>query len=312
MKLLVADDDPVSRLLMQRTLQKEGYDVMLADNGRTSAEILSRSDGPRLALVDWMMPELDGLSLCREIRSNPRDGFYVYIVLLTSRQDSADIVAGLNAGADDYITKPCHPAELRARLHTGRRILSLEDKLIHAREEMRFKATHDALTTLWNRAAILSLVRNELSRSFREGRPTSLLLCDIDHFKQVNDIHGHLAGDMVLEEVAKRLTASVRSYDAVGRYGGEEFLILLSECDEHGLAVRAEDVRRAIACTPIAIDSTRLSMTISIGALTCNGKDAFLPLEHILAQADTALYQAKAAGRNRTIIATVETAALST
>ena len=193
MKILIADDDPVSRLLMQRTLEKFGYEVLLADNGRKAAEILSRSDGPRLALIDWMMPELDGLGVCREIRSGQRDGSYVYILLLTSRQDSEDVVAGLEAGADDYITKPCHPAELRARLHTGRRILSLVETLVQAREEMRFKATHDgAHARLWNRASILSLVRSELHRSAREARPTSILLCDIDHFKHVNDEHGHL------------------------------------------------------------------------------------------------------------------------
>ncbi len=237
MKILLADDDRVSRLLMQRTLEKFGYEVVLAEDGRTAAEILSRGDGPRLALVDWMMPQLDGPGLCRELRVSQRDGSYVYILLLTSRHDSEDVVAGLEAGADDYLTKPCHPAELRARLHTGRRILSLEETLVRAREEMRFSATHDALTTLWNRASILALVRSELQRSARDGSPPSILLCDIDHFKLVNDHHGHLIGDIVLEEVARRLISSVRAYDAVGRYGGEEFLIVLSNCDEGGLRV---------------------------------------------------------------------------
>jgi len=303
MKLLVADDDPVSRLLMQRTLQKFGYEVMLAEDGRTAAEILSRNDGPRLALVDWMMPELDGPGLCREIRKNQHHDSYIYILLLTSRQDSADIVAGLEAGADDYITKPCHPAELRARLHTGCRILSLEETLVHAREEMRFKAHHDSLTTLWNRASILSLVSSELNRSAREARPTSLLLCDIDHFKRVNDDYGHLVGDIVLEEVAKRLSASVRGYDAVGRYGGEEFLILLSECDSNGLRMRAEDIRKAVEWPPIQTGNVELCVSISIGAVTCDSSNVDLPLKYKLSQADAALYRAKAEGRNRTIFA---------
>jgi diguanylate cyclase (GGDEF)-like protein len=299
MRILIADDDPVSRLLMQRTLQKFGYEVLLAENGRTAAEILSRSDGPRLALIDWMMPQLDGPGLCRELRARQGESSYVYIVLLTSRHGSEDVVAGLEAGADDYLTKPCHPAELRARLHTGRRILLLEETLVRAREEMRYSATHDALTTLWNRASILSMVRSELQRSARDHSPTSILLCDIDHFKRVNDTHGHLIGDHVLEEVARRLISTVRAYDAVGRYGGEEFLIVLSNCDERGVRARAEGIRSAIAAAPIQTGSGNLSISISIGALTCWRREE-VPLEQILVQVDAALYRAKAEGRNCT------------
>jgi diguanylate cyclase (GGDEF)-like protein len=302
MKILIADDDPVSRLLMQRTLEKFGYEVLLAADGRTAAEILSRSDGPRLALIDWMMPELDGPGLCREIRSL-RDGSYIYILLLTSKQDSEDVVAGLEAGADDYITKPCHPAELRARLRTGRRILTLEETLVRAREEMRFKATHDALTELWNRAAILALMRSELHRAAREGKPTSLLLCDIDHFKRVNDDHGHLVGDLVLEEVARRLISAVRPYDAVGRYGGEEFLILLSDCGRNSVKARAEEVRAGVASAPVDTGCETIAISISIGAVTCGDWNEDVPPERILAEADAALYRAKAEGRNCTAIA---------
>ncbi|MGB7133687.1 MAG: diguanylate cyclase [Acidobacteriaceae bacterium] len=301
MRILLADDDRVSRLLMQRTLEKFGYEVLLAEDGRAAAEILSRGDGPRLALVDWMMPQLDGPGLCRELRASRRDSSYVYLLLLTSKHDSGDVVAGLEAGADDYLTKPCHPAELRARLRTGRRILLLEETLVRAREEMRFSATHDALTMLWNRAAILALVRSELQRSARDGSPTSILLCDIDHFKTVNDHHGHLIGDTVLQEVARRLISSVRGYDGVGRYGGEEFLIVLSNCNERGIRTRAEIVRSAIATTPVQTKSGDLPISISIGAITCVGWGAEeIPIERLLAQADGALYRAKADGRNCT------------
>jgi diguanylate cyclase (GGDEF)-like protein len=302
MKILVADDDSVSRHLMQRTLQKFGYEVVLAENGRVAAEILSRSDGPRLALIDWMMPELDGPELCREVRGFHQEGEYIYIVLLTSKQTSEDIVAGLEAGADDYITKPCQPAELRARLHTGCRILSLEKKLVQAREEMRYKATHDALTAIWNRASILSLMQSELERSVREDISTSVLLCDIDHFKQVNDNYGHLVGDIVLQEVANRLKSVVRSYDAVGRYGGEEFLILLSHCDDSTLEGRAEDVRAAIAATPVVAGREMLSISMSVGGVTCPRWSPGLPMERVLAQADAALYRAKSEGRNRVAV----------
>ena len=154
MRILVADDDRVSQRIMERMLQGNGYEVVCAANGREAADILARPGSPRLALINWMMPELDGPGVCRETRAR-RDEAYVYMILLTSKQLSEDIVKGLEAGADDYLTKPCHPAELKARLHTGRRILQLEDKLVEAREEMRFKATHDSLTSLWDRGALL-------------------------------------------------------------------------------------------------------------------------------------------------------------
>jgi two-component system, cell cycle response regulator len=301
-KILVADDDPVSRRLMERMLQRGGYEVITAQNGRQAAHELSRVGGPRLALIDWMMPELDGPSLCRELRKRQNDS-YVYILLLTSKQSGGEIVEGLEAGADDYLTKPCHAAELKARLHTGQRILQLEDKLVEAREEMRFQATHDALTSLWDRGAILALLRSELSRSIREHLPVSLLLCDVDHFKQINDVYGHQAGDDVLQEVSTRLLDAVRSHDAVGRYGGEEFLIVLGGCDSEHLKDRAEQVRIAVNGSPLFTKYGSISVSVSVGATTVRSWDPSIPIETLLKHADEALYQAKAAGRNQVIFA---------
>lgn len=303
MKILVAEDDPVTRLLMQRTLQKFGYDVILAENGLKALEILSQSDGPRLALVDWMMPLLDGPALCRQVRARQKSDSYVYIVLLTSKHSSDDVVEGLEAGADDYITKPFQPAELKARLRTGQRILSLEENLVKAREEMRFGATHDALTALWNHGEILSLAQSELLRASREESPCSLLLCDIDHFKRINDNHGHLVGDFVLKEVANRLTSCVRGYDGVGRYGGEEFLIVLGSCGNGCTESRAETIRAAIADTTFWSDGVQLSVTMSIGGFIWDNWEIDSPLEVLLAQADAALYQAKTEGRNKVVFA---------
>jgi two-component system, cell cycle response regulator len=302
-KILLAEDDAVSRLLMQRTLQGFGYDVIVAQDGRRAAEILSEQDGPRLALVDWMMPELDGPAVCREVRNKQAEGSYVYILLVTSKQSSEDIVAGLEAGADDYLTKPCHPAELRARLHTGRRILSLEHKLVKAREEMRDRATRDDLTGLWNRASILSLAKSEVLRCARRRSPLSVVLCDVDHFKRINDTYGHLIGDQVLKEVAARLCSAVRGYDAAGRYGGEEFLVLLDDCDESGLERRADAIRASVSSSPIQANHNSLHVTVSVGGITCGEGDTKLPLERILARADAALYDAKRQGRDRTVIA---------
>jgi diguanylate cyclase (GGDEF)-like protein len=250
-----------------------------------------------------MMPELDGLGVCREVRSRQGEGSYVYILLLTSKQSSEDIVAGLDAGADDYLTKPCQTAELRARLHTGQRIISLEQKLVQAREEMRERATRDGLTGLWNRASILSLAKSELLRSARRPSSFSVVLCDVDHFKRINDSYGHVVGDLVLQEIAKRLCSAVRAYDAVGRYGGEEFLILLNDCDESTLEVRADAIRTMVSSTPIRVNEQILPVSVSIGALTCKDNDMQLPIERILARADTALYEAKRQGRNRTTLA---------
>jgi len=303
-KILIADDDPVSLRILERMLQQSGYEILKAHDGREAAAMLAAPDAPRLAIVDWMMPGLDGPGVCREVRSR-KDDRYVYIVLLTAKQASEDIVSGLQAGADDYLTKPCHPAELEARLHTGRRILQLEDKLVEAREEMHFKATHDGLTTLWNRAAILALLHSELSRAVRDRSPVSLVLCDIDHFKRVNDAHGHPVGDEVLREVSRRLLDSVRLHDAVGRYGGEEFLIVLGGCDFPNLQVRAEQIRQRIADVPFPASDGALALPISMsaGAVTIPEWDGSLCLDPFIKQADDALYQAKASGRNCVVFA---------
>jgi two-component system cell cycle response regulator len=302
MKILVADDDRVSRRLMERMLQQNGYEVITAENGRQVVDILTKEGGPRLAVINWMMPELDGPGVCREVRASHGDS-YVYILLLTSKQSHEDIVEGLQAGADDYVTKPCHPAELKARLHTGRRVLQLEDKLVEAREEMRFKATHDALTSLWDRGAIFALLQSELSRSIREHSPVSVLLCDIDHFKKINDVYGHQTGDEVLEEVSTRLLDAVRSHDAVGRYGGEEFLIVLGGCDSENLKERAEHVRESICISPFVTAQGPIPVSLSVGAITIENWAQSDPVGPYLKQVDAALYQAKASGRNRVVYA---------
>lgn len=285
---------------MERTLERSGYEVITVADGLEAAYELSQPQGPRLALIDWMMPQLDGPALCREIRSRSNEA-YVYILLLTAKELNADLVIGLEAGADDYLTKPCHPAELRARLHTGLRILQLEDKLVEAREEMRFKATHDALTSLWDRGAILALLQDTLRRSEQHEFPVSLMLCDIDHFKSINDRHGHQVGDEVLQEVSARLRRAVRSIDAVGRYGGEEFLVLLAGCPEDNLRKLADHVRRSISDVPFSTSDGTIRVTLSAGAITIVDWDGSIPVTHFLNEADRALYRAKGSGRDRVV-----------
>lgn len=296
MKILVADDEAVSRRLLEKTLERAGYEVISVENGRLALEHLCLPDGPRLALLDWVMPELDGPGVCRAVRKRSNQA-YVYMLLLTSKESKEETVLGLESGADDYLTKPFNAEELKARLRVGERILLLEDRLIEAREHMRFQATHDPLTSLLNRGAVLDLLGRELARSQREHSSSTILLADVDHFKQVNDTLGHATGDEVLVEIANRLAASVRPYDFVGRYGGEEFLVVLSNCNPSYAPARAEEIRGSISNRSVETSKGPLAITISLGVLM-TGEWGPRPLEELLHAADTALYEAKEAGRN--------------
>ncbi len=307
MKILVADDDRISRRVTERMLKQIGYDVVVADNGRDAMDKLLDRDGPRLALLDWMMPELDGPAVCQNVRAMGNRP-YVYVTLLTSKSSTEDLVEGLDAGADDYLIKPCDPEELKARLRAGERVLRLEDRLMAAHEEMRFKATHDPLTNLWNRGRILQ----ELEDALRLGQPLSVLLCDVDHFKNVNDSCGHLTGDAVLREVAQRLRTAVRQGDAIGRYGGEEFLVLLVGCEVDYLRERAEQLRVKVEEKPFVTPGAAISVTVSVGAVAVGregGSQTALKLLHCV---DKALYRAKENGRNCVIVAATSPALAAT
>lgn len=302
MKILIADDDPLSRRLLEKTLLRAAYEVVSVADGRQALKALTDSeDAPRLALLDWMMPELDGPSVCRAVRQRHNQG-YAYLILLTSRESKEDVVAGLESGADDYLIKPFNTDELKVRLRCGERILELEDRLVEAREEMRFKATHDDLTSLWNRGVIMDLLARELARSQRENGSTVLVLGDIDHFKTVNDTHGHLVGDQVLREVSRRMLHSVRSYDFVGRYGGEEFLVVLNNCNPDCGFKRADEIRADINDRPIQTDAGPLRITMSFGVLVSRDWGS-RPTDELLREVDAALYAAKASGRNCTRLA---------
>jgi two-component system cell cycle response regulator len=287
-KVLVAEDDPVSRHLLRVSLSASGYETTLVADGAEALQVLQQEDGPKLVILDWMMPLMDGLEVCRAIKNRAAEA-YVYIILLTARGHQEEINEGLEAGADDYITKPFDLQELRARLRVGKRILELHEQLVS-------QATHDSLTGLQNRSAILEFLQKELIRSVRGKIPLTVIMADLDHFKQINDTHGHLAGDAVLREAARRLSSSVRAYDAVGRYGGEEFLVVAPECDAVGGAELAERLRTSICAEPIDASGDPIFVTMSFGvAATCVIKQ----VNQILRAADEALYAAKDAGRNR-------------
>lgn len=296
MKILIADDEALSRRLLERTLERAGYEVIAVENGKQALEQLYKLEGPRLALLDWVMPEFDGPAVCRAVRTRSEQA-YIYMVLLTSKGSKEETVLGLESGADDYLTKPFNAEELRARLRVGERILLLEDRLVEARENMRFRATHDQLTSLLNRGAVMDLLARELNRSHREQKSTAILLGDVDHFKHVNDTMGHVVGDEVLTEIANRLLGSVRSYDFVGRYGGEEFIVVLNNCDPNYALGRAEEIRKSVSNRPIHTAKGPLNLTMSLGVLL-SGEWGLRPVEELLHEVDIALYEAKAAGRN--------------
>jgi two-component system cell cycle response regulator len=297
MKILAAEDNLVCQSMLRTMLTKWGYDVTIARDGVEAWQALQSQDSPRLAILDWMMPGMDGLEVCRRVRAANREP-YIYILLLTARTESQDLVAGMDAGADDYVTKPFNAHELRVRLRAGRRILELQEELLQAREALREQATHDSLTGLLNRASILETLHNELSRSRRESQPVSLLMVDLDRFKLVNDTYGHLAGDAVLREAARRMKSAVRRYDAIGRYGGEEFLIVLPGCEAEAGCVQAERVRQAVAAGPFTAGAQSLTATCSIG-VACRTHPSLSDTDSLVRDADMALYRAKDRGRNR-------------
>jgi|SRR5271166_850689 len=293
--VLVAEDDAICRRVLQSRLLNWGFRVIAAEDGLRAWDVLRQDNAPDLLILDWMMPGIDGPELCRRIRKQRR-AVYPYILLVTGKDDTEDVVQGLEAGADDFLSKPVDPTELRARLQVGKRILALQHELIQAREDLRFQADHDALTGIFSRAAILSLLDRELQRAARFGTPTGILMLDLDRFKKINDTYGHLTGDAVLKEVTLRISRAVRSYDFVGRYGGEEFLAVLSNCNQDDLRTVAERVRSAVSDSPINTETASLAVTVSVGGVVTSNSSQGL---ESLSAADALLYEAKRNGRNR-------------
>lgn len=295
MRILIADDDAVSRRLIERTLVRLGYDVIAVADGAGAIDVLLRPDGPRMAILDWMMPGIDGLDVCREIRQ--RSEPYVYLILLTARDGDEDMVTGLDSGADDFLTKPFKTGELRARLRSGARVLELQAGLIEAQEALRAQALRDHLTGLGNRRSILEQLGRELNRARHEQRPLAVAMADLDRFKSINDTLGHAAGDVVLRESAMAMLGQLRQYDFIGRYGGEEFLVVLPGCDAASARPIAERLRAIVASQPVHHETHEIPVTVSIG-FSWTGA-AGLDADALIDAADEALYRAKANGRNR-------------
>ncbi|MBM4363842.1 MAG: diguanylate cyclase, partial [Deltaproteobacteria bacterium] len=256
-------------------------------------------DAPRLALIDWEMPGMSGVEVCRLLRARP-SAPYVYLLLCTGRDTQRHLIDGLSAGADDYVRKPFDPQELEVRLRAGRRVVILQRELLAAQAELERRALTDSLTRAKNRGAIMDMLGRELARSRRTGRPLSIVLTDVDHFKRVNDTHGHPAGDAVLTELVRRLRREVRSHDDVGRYGGEEFLVVLPECPTVDAARVARRFRDALHAQPWETPAGSLAVTASFGVAGTDQGPA--DLSSIVSAADSALYVAKGLGRDQVVV----------
>ncbi|NCC34194.1 MAG: diguanylate cyclase [Chloroflexia bacterium] len=305
MRVLVADDDPLVCHAVSALVRAFGYEVLLAEDGLQAWEVIQR-EAIALLITDWHMPGLDGPSLIRRIRAAPLP-HYISCLLLTVRDQRTDRIHGLDAGADDYLVKPVDPDELRARLAVASRIFRLEQDLREANarlqelaNEFQYQADHDPLTGLLNRQGLVSHANLELNRAARTGQMMAIALLDIDHFKQVNDRYGHIIGDQALIHVASLLRGVLRSYDRVGRWGGEEFLVLLPGTGVDASCRIAERMREQIAAQPLVLPhQQQIVLHMSIGVANTSAE---LPdLDALVAAADHALYAAKHNGRNRVV-----------
>ncbi|MGQ0604617.1 MAG: GGDEF domain-containing protein [Anaerolineales bacterium] len=310
MKILIVDDDPVLRQILHTYLARAGYEVALAEDGRSAWETWQQ-DHHRLVITDWMMPVMDGPELIRQVRSAIYPG-YTYIIMLTAKEGKSDVIFGLESGADDYLTKPFNAGELRARISIGERILNLERDLQQALTRMEQLATHDAVTGLLNRRALYSHGEAELNRAHRDSKPLSFVMLDIDHFKSVNDRFGHLIGDQALRMVADTMARNKRPYDWAGRWGGEEFLLILPSTDMAEAAHIADRLRIMVNETAVPLGNGQdLFLEVSLGVTSSSLQlgDKYT-LDRLTKEADDALIRAKREGRNRVCIYQPETTVL--
>jgi len=299
MQILIAEDDITSRNILGAILRKWGHEPIAVEDGIEAWHIMQKSDAPNLVVLDWEMPGMDGIEVCRKIReqqtSNPP-----YIVILTAKDEKADIVKGLDAGANDYISKPYDNEELLARIRVGQRMVELQTELLAAKDALAHEAMHDSLTGAMNRRAILKCLAKELERAKRKNSKLSIGLFDIDYFKKVNDTYGHQVGDEMLCGFVTTVQKGLRGYDLVGRYGGEEFLVVAPDSTGSPAEGLYERLRVHVANFRTKNLSGEISITVSIG-VACSDDSA--TIDTMLATADAALYRAKDQGRNMVVYA---------
>ncbi len=299
---MLVEDSRTQALKFKLMLESHGYQVSHAKNGLEAMNMLFNSQ-TSIVISDWIMPEMDGSELWRAIRKH-YFGNYVYIILLTAKDSKSDIIEGLEAGADDYLTKPVDDAELIARLTTAERVIRLESSLRKRNKEIALLSITDPLTQIFNRGYLNDNLPKAFKRAIRYHHDLSIIICDIDYFKKVNDTHGHQAGDLVLKSFVKKINESLRKdLDWMARFGGEEFLIVLPETDTNGAIVAAERLRSQISAMVIPFEGNDLRVTASFGiaTVTHGTHNPQLTSDDLIRAADQCLYRAKDQGRNQSI-----------
>lgn len=294
-KILVVDDDPQSRLIVVKALEYEGYHVDQAESGEVALEKLKSGD-PHLVLLDVSMPGLNGLETLKQLRERNR---YVSCIFVSGKSNTEDVIRGLDAGADDYICKPFETLELLARVRSQLRIKDLNDKLQAANAKLKELVDIDDLTGLFNMRSLYKRLDFEIERAQRYKRSVCVVMMDMDHFKSVNDDHDHLFGSFVLAEVGKMIRSNMRKVDFAARYGGDEFLVVLTEIDQQGAAVFCERLRERIEKHTFKNEGHQIQLTVSIGFAIASPSQYQVDARSLVRYADNALYRSKEKGRNR-------------
>lgn len=299
MKVLIAEDDMTSRIILNSVLKKWGFDPVMTCDGKEAWNIMQSEDAPRLAILDWQMPKMSGIEVCQRIRkidtTDPP-----YLIVLTSKDEKKDIVNALDAGANDFISKPYDNAELQARINVGKRMVTLQSELGDAYKALKHEAMHDPLTNIYNRRAIMELLEKEIARAKREETGLCAGVCDLDYFKKVNDTYGHQIGDAVLIAFTRFVNDKLRLNDHLGRIGGEEFLIVASGSKDLQQNSLFERICKHVHNSKITTEKGNISITVSIGVAQYTGVENS---DTLLAAADKALYHAKKIGRDRVVCA---------
>jgi len=304
MKILLADDEPIARTMLEHWLTGWEYDVVSAKDGRAALEILQTAADVRLAVLDWVMPGLDGVDICRQVRQS-RQTPYVYVILLTARDDKHDIARGLEAGADDYLIKPCNPFELRVRLGIGKRMIDLHDQLQRARREAESRALYDGLTGALAKGPVIELLERELARAERTNAPVAVVEIHIDHFERLRAERGLDVADRATQEVARRLGNAVRKYDFLARTSDGEFLVVLPESDLERAQQVAQRLREGLSGTPVNVGSGAFRVTACYGAASTTQRPG-ARMAQLLGAASQAVRAAQQQGRDCTQVARLQ------
>lgn len=295
-KILVIDDSPIYRKLVEQALAGQPHPILFAKDGREALKLFAVHQ-PAIVITDWSMPDISGPELCQRIRHDFRE-HYIYLILVTSNSNKEQVIEGLAAGADDYITKPFHPGELLARVGVGRRVIELHRQVEAKNRQLEELALTDPLTGLPNRRAINLSVDGQLSAAARHTFPVWIAIADLDRFKTINDTFGHDAGDTVLRKFSEVLQTNMRRSNICGRLGGEEFLVVLTHNNREQAAIALDRIRTRFEAEEFVFGQRTTRVTASFGVAGFSGS-LKLEFNDLLARADAALYKAKGNGRNR-------------